>query len=882
MIKEFNVLLKSKWILFSEALIILALALLGCSPPVEQKLFPPASLQINPQGQDRILKQSLVLEKNRKVWFPTTTNYSFQGGEFFNTAENLMIAGDATSNVRLRGVGHSLAERFYKVKENSTQATPRQSLYLEAALGQKKDIFISLLHTKIVGIQGSADAIKSGMAVASGIAKQTFAQIDFVTVCDQIKTFLDSLPDLIKEKGAFIDVVHKLRDRIEDYKPRIDKFGQELKLVSLNKSVAENLYHLRSVLTLPLDKKVLDQVQLQLDQTQTLGRKIGAMTNGEQALSALLDIWLMLDTDSRKKYFEPVSKVLFDTLSSKSDADIMLIRDGTWWPRLWLTRAGIIKELNSYGIDKLRFQLDQAVSVAMVTQFKQTLIVQLKNLPTAIQTILFDEMSQTVKTLIDASIPYNYHPFFANLAVKWGSGEIFAGKDVIPGLEGNDFDVTKYSGSDFQVKPAKDASPTRTGSGVIGASLSLATERWTHLPDIESVGYKDTAYFQMVLSALNKIPALGGFWQMDDKLYPSFHLQIGVSDPFANIMDLKQVIHSGDSYAVPDLIELSDSFSMDQKKTLALGPKFSVHSQAELLRGLSNLLIYFKDWSASSFDFRMSRFVLGELKLDVPPALENEPLFPKDKLYEYCLGITNVLLSNLKKDGTGLYLLSNNGQIYSGKQLDEAKKNRSLQALIVDVGLNKKASVAKTSDIARYVLGLKQFLVATDGVENSASSTIQAVVDGKKPNLQELLDAREQIRLLVMAFSNFLSNRIQQKDGGFAAIFSVSDLKMVPGERNLIDQMYAILALSEVSKYLGMDVYRAAAMDGYYFLNRQMWDDKEGFYSSKEGSFVAPTPEEVSLFLRTAGEVREFLTGESRDQADFLLAHFAGQVTGEN
>jgi hypothetical protein len=209
--------------------------------------------------------------------------------------------------------------------------------------------------------------------------------------------------------------------------------------------------------------------------------------------------------------------------------------------------------------------------------------------------------------------------------------------------------------------------------------------------------------------------------------------------------------------------------------------------------------------------------------------------------------------------------------------LDEAKKQQALMAGYVDRSQSGLADEVKSADLARFVVAMTQFLDATEGVEKSQSKLV-------KERLTQIKEARAQVKLLAFMMGNFLVRKMQRPGGAVESVYSVKENKVVSKSMHLIDQLSVIHAFVELERVMQMSEFKARAIEVYYSLNQNFWNDEAGFYSDVlnselKGEFRKPTPIRFVGVLRTLARLKS-LPGQdfSRGQIQFLVDAFSGQV----
>jgi hypothetical protein len=333
-------------------------------------------------------------------------------------------------------------------------------------------------------------------------------------------------------------------------------------------------------------------------------------------------------------------------------------------------------------------------------------------------------------------------------------------------------------------------------------------------------------------------------------------------------LNLRRLSDSRVSYAVPDRLQVQVGGSATSNSLhttpVAEVPSVGVRGQAELLKGLSRLTRLARDWEPTAFDPIMGSINAADFLPDLPREAVNQRLFPKDLIFAAALGNAGVLLQNLTKQSSPVMLIgvaNGEGQrrIKFADQVgltgETPAEPTSALAAIVDVTGTERGQVARTGDVARYVLALVEFSRSVEGLEKTKSAPLLESIGSGQTAVEQILDAREDLKLLVMAMSNFLASEMVDSRGLLMAEFDRANARArqrEPGKGSIIlDHAWSIRALMEASSLLGAQVYKTAALDLYRSLLRHHFHAGSGFFRNQPEQ--APTPEEVAAML-VAGE----------------------------
>lgn len=857
----------------------------SCAPVAVEKNTADTEIKFEPSLEDRELPWDKIQSTNTQWFLPKSTSFVLSGSRLMNMFENLMFLGDSLNDVGIRHRAHDFVRSFYGSSDNTTSPKIEQSLYLEAALGEKKAVLLNLLKNKQKGLQDTVPALDRTLPKVKS-ALGNVNRLPLSDLAPAIQAMLDNFVAILEAEGGLRMVWKELKAQVDGtYREQISELGRALVQVSPAKRVVDNTRLMRTVLKLPLSGPTLKNMEAQFNKIDDVASRLERLDGSYDGMRLLLDIWLMLDDKARQSTFKKFSSVLYYALTSKGDDWVRSLRENNSYdPLSWSLEqitirnglAGIIKVM---GVEKLKNDIAPELQKAVPAKFEEQMKAEILKLPDLVAKLVKEKIdANDIKIKKALSTKENTREFFANLSVTWGKREIYQGKDYAQGLERDRYVVKMEEDGAPNFSPDPNVSLNSTTSNVLGASFSLAARRFDRVTEFEGTTYEHPAYFQMVMSMLNKIPALGGFTKIDDTLYPSFHILKNGRDVFERQLDIKTQSGSDFYYVVPDYIALKPPFRMDNDRTQTMGLQFGVASQAELLRGLSHAVEFLRDWKVNGFDVKMGRYILGDLIPDLPPHLHNEALFPKDKLFEYALGIASVILENMKREGSGLVLMDEGGKIFYGNEIDKAKKAQALMAAMVDIKLSEREDTIRTADLSRYILAMSKFVSAIQGFESSRSQVLHKIEDGEEKMAKKLRESLSQVKLLMAMMSNFLVHKMQRADGSMDSFYSLKVGKVISNSRNLEDQLLAIQALLTTGETLGMGVYLGSAYDIYFGMNHVFFNDSKGFYSTSDRTWRAPDSYLYTELLTALTRLSK-KTDFSRGQINRLIGQFRGQLT---
>jgi len=308
---------------------------------------------------------------------------------------------------------------------------------------------------------------------------------------------------------------------------------------------------------------------------------------------------------------------------------------------------------------------------------------------------------------------------------------------------------------------------------------------------------------------------------------------------------------------------------------------YSASEQAELLRGVSVIAQYFKDWKINAYNRSVQVIKASSLLPEFPQEELNYSIFPKE--FSYTLAILNGvnILQNLNKKNSTVFLLNDSGEAYWTNDKNKAKSPMAMAA-IVDIKGGKRSLKVKSSDVANYILALVEFLKATDGIKNTESFILKNKSDGDSTPAKEIIKARKMIGNLAVALGNFLTHKMQGDDGGFYSEFDRKRLRVnKKSKRKLANQIIIMQALMSLSNHFKVNIYNWAAIDAYYFMNNNLWSTRSDFYiNAEEGTVKRLNLLEASELLKTLRQMTLHLSGSELQQLQRLSRTWESRFRG--
>jgi hypothetical protein len=830
----------------------------ACTREAINKPLTDAAITIGPSSKDVVL--NLAPPSANEIKKSLQMNGAVSSADYFRTAELLQEIAKEDNNENLSRYAKGMVSSFYENRNNFTQSSFSQSLYITAMVGEAEPLIHEQLAKILIQLGDGKTKITKLLEKSSGSypwPQQSHTLPELVSTADKyVNWLLTQMPKQGIAPELAKPAIAAIREEYSKLRPRIIRHTQKFHGSQNIKEGVKNLKELMGEFAIESGPEQEKDLAKALD----LDKAIEDTKTSGQALNLLIKLWRAVPPEDREATFKPASPEIYEFLNGKSDAALdCLLAPVCINPLLLAAQVVVMGKLEEYGVEKLKLQMSQAILTSIKDSVIETALKELPKIPFMIR----DEMDKEIGkflALID-TVRNDTITFARKNAENWSKTEL---AQLIPGVEAANVNVSLQNGR-YKVAAEKNSTATapgaiQTGAETLGVSLSI-----TH----KFLPTEKQKQRSALVGSLVKLLAMGGFRSPGGASYSSYAM--AMDGPRNKFHNLKTVLGDESSFAVPDAFQVKPDLAMDRVRASA---NSSVAAQAELLRGVSAQIKYLRDWEKNEFDEVLSSVQVEDLAPDVPKGAVNESAFPKRLLFALAVGNAAIQLQNITKNLSPAFLILPEGEFLWGNQYREISEGKvSAVAGMVNIENGKRGTVVRTVDIARYILAMDAFLDATEGVENTNSEPLLEKSGDDSSVIDQLTEARKYLRLFMMGLTNYLVYVAQDKDGGFHGYHILKPgvgTERVPDGRILQDQALAIRALSVSAKRLKMGIYSWAALDGYYFLNRSFWDSKNQFYVSKVGQggnkIGTPNLLEVANTIRALRELQGFMPLGSRVQ----------------
>jgi hypothetical protein len=595
-----------------------------------------------------------------------------------------------------------------------------------------------------------------------------------------------------------------------------------------------------------------------LSQGRLIAKDLDGLIDAQAGLTVLIDIWGILSVQERADYFKNENKSLFDFLSKQDARELSCLRLAGCSGGIIngiAKKLFILPQIKDYGIEQLKAKLNEKTLHHMIGQIESFAQTFIGTLPAAFITQINSGLAAKDQEL--QIIQKNYPDYLKDLLAKW------AGK-AMPGTDG------KVAGFESSMINVQISGKNRMFIEAAGSSLDLKADTAGSAMTANALFLQNSPQhsdFKMrtALSQVNKLIAIGGYRDDAQKLVPALMMPIEKTRAF---LDLMTFTKSDYSYRIPDKIKMLDSFHASAQP---YAKNFSASAYAEQLKGLSHMINFTADWKRTGFEDSLGKVKAQELTSEIQNPALARPLFPKDLLFALNIGDAAVLLKNITKKSTPVFLVTLNDKTIWADQYQPGGEDTAIMAGLVDIKEGQRSTTVQGQDVANFILAIQEFLSATEGVERTQSAILlEKDIHGVTP-LKALLEGREELKLLTIALANFVSSQLLNEQSLVQATFSLTKMQKSNEENFQIeDQAVAIRALLAAWKITGMEAYLWSAHEIYFAMNKNAFDSEEHFYVNGDGS-VLGFPQKVNT-LRALVELNPSLPPASQTQLARVLA----------
>jgi hypothetical protein len=555
----------------------------------------------------------------------------------------------------------------------------------------------------------------------------------------------------------------------------------------------------------------------------------------EDAFITLINNWLAITF----KLSAPSD--LHDVFNTLTDSEIMLIGDEPLasyllhW-KLVLIRNKIIDKLETFGsVSSFKNMVEQNVLFSTQAKINMSLKPIVKNFSGEIVAKLepslrtqIDQARQTSGELYRKFGRYYLGQKIFNVTdltlangpdslAKENSDNLIISQKRLPLLELSNihFYNSGGHGQGLSLFVSDSREETRTSAELLGIALSQNLHRLKTMEFFENITPESQEAVTLQFELYNKLLAMGGFTTETGELISS--LAVSTSLAPGTRANLNEYHPETASFAIPDDLLIENNFKLDPQTERQV--RISLSGQMELLRGFSQIMEFTKPWQSNSFDLGLPKIRLKEDPTIIP--------FSKEHIFALSFGLSSMILRNIQYKMLGF--IRSDDQFIEAKTIDDISQIHPSAATLSSYEPLKMAHIVTASETAKAIIGLSEFLTATDDIDKADFSSFKDAAISA-----QIISGRENARRLLTGLTVFVTKYLLSPDGGAAVGYDLDRHQIIGGERSLSDQIIIQDALIKASKYLGVDYFISRALENLFFINKSFWNADLGFYSEHE------------------------------------------------
>lgn len=828
------------------------LAVVACSPNVKEKKFDEPKTNFDPRYEDTDVQNGsqLSFDFNRIA----SMDGFYSPAVMHRLTENLLSISELTGQTEFDQVAKRLWRKTQDLPGARNFVPVKSSPFAVLAIAQTE----APIQEELVLID---QKVRSGIAVIQSSLKTVVSQHPWPkgpqevdVAAGFIAQFLEKFSTDLSAREIYQPLKDALITELATQKEWVQNLGKKLADSVQNLKKLGDLIH---VLEDTIEKEkidVPDNLKLTLTQGKEIAKGLESCNSAQGALAVIVDVWNLLDEQQRETFIKPVNKDLYKLLHGKSRKDLQCLKksDCNGFLRDLVKQFFILPKLEAYGVAKICSELNDQSLQFSVRTLKEMAPSLFAEVPTLTEEAVLKAIQEKRQHLAD--IKNNYAEFFQEKFQTWGTAQL-PGLGSTYGFNSGKMEV-HLRNREMRMTLQKDSvtTPENVGTGLAAMAGLLNTDSQPMYGQ------------QMGMDAVNQLLAMIGYADRNKKLMPALMMPLEESAP---LLDVNQFSSSKDSYAMPDKVYLGTEFQSTLQRPEVID--LSALQQAELLNGIGHMMAYFRDWQTTAYESNLGIVKAKDLVPEFDLEALNKNVFPKSDLFALSIANAAVILKNIAKNFSQVFVVGLNNQITWVNEYDFQGGDTAVMAGVVDIVAGKRQSVVQSENVSRWMLAISQFLKASEGIEGTRSEILlKPDAQGVRP-LDTLLDARKQLRLLLIGMSNFLSNQLVAKDGLVVKSMKLSDMQIESDvEKTVLDQALAIRALLTVADVTKVSLYRVSAIEIYYKMNLYLYNPKIRFYSVAPQSKAIPLPLAMEI-VRSLSQLKPHLPPQSQKQLSWIL-----------
>lgn len=828
------------------------LCLTACAPKAEDRHFDAPKTIFGPNSRDTDLTTRLKAFDQTSVvlnWQDTVSTASY-----FQQSENLVILGELLKNPALKEKGLNWIKRFYQQPKMTSTVDLAQTPFAALASAQTQIEVQKTLGEVSGEIQKSRDILRSKIQILAKNYPWPKKAENLEVVLKHAMAFTNEIMKALPSMGLPDLIETSLQEELpKQTKPLFTEIAALIEQMKRTTTLSQVLNLVDKTIK-EFEVDVPQELLKSMQQGRIIAQGLDSMQDSQGGLRVLIDIWKILSPKEQAEYFQAVNDSLYDFLSKQDEKELNCLRlegcSGGLFKGI-AKKLFILPKIKQYGLEKLKAEMNAKTREYVLAQIEAFAVGFVTEIPQTFS-------DRIDKGLVDkgtelSSVQQNYGDYLKKLLATWSLKILPETKGQVNGFEVSNVKVdisAKNKMSLEAVGNLGDLKANTAGTSIMVNSLLM-----------ENVSISEPLALRTALSQVNKLISIGGYRDDQNKLIPAL---LSPVDPIKKPLDIMNLTASASavSYRIPDKIRLQDAFHADEK--MVYDKNFSASALAEQIKGLSHMLRLTADWKETNFDRVLGGIKAQDLTQEIQSDALNRALFPKDMLFALNLGDVAVLLQDITKKATPVFLLTLKNQVLWADQYS-ASTETAIMAGIVDIKEGRKSNVVQAQDVAKFLMAITDFLQATEGVENTKSSLLLEKDANGVAALDTLIEGRRDLKLLVVALANFISNQLMSEKHLVQDQYYLNEKERANNPEYRIEaQVYGIRALLKAWEVTELETYLWSAQEIYFAMNKNLYNQKERFYVNGDESKL-DFPQKINTLVALM-QILPHLPNESQAQ----------------
>lgn len=795
-------------------LITTIFSLMSCGPKLEEKQRQPIDIPNGKKFQDKTLNSFADLSfAQENLINRSSVQDSLKQLEMI--FEIYQITQDQNWKTQI--------EKAYRDLEKNT--IPKKISYSSS---NYLNLVYEHIHTEVDSTVKSTDKkIAADTKKVIELVRKTQKNSLKITLESALHEKLDAAQNFMSTLTSEIKKANILQEFKDSFLPELNKQSQTLltEAVRFDEAFvrAESLKNSLSLISTFLQKtatQISSEDQNNLILGQQLADSLETMKDSQTGLQAITLVWTLLNDQQRLTYIKEANKDLYDFLSDKSAEDIQCMREKNCrgFKTKIVLNLGVYPAIEKFGLKNI---------VDLINQ-KSLLFINQK-----VNQVAFDILNKIGELISDRVV----------VTVNQKRADLGQFKDNLRGH------LSKGLEQKFLTQKIKSPS-----AFLIDSQSSLLDF------DTQSVYIR------------NKIHYLPFSTEKNKTLQSQFEIVEGV----VSLPLFSQSPQTEEKTLQSDLTELLLNPEPRQFLNSLSNPQSEVHlkQQSELLITTSAALEELADWKKTTFDEGLSQIKASEILTQFKTKELEKSFFPKNDLAALMLSISSQVLKLMQSADSMLVLVDNTNQILPIQKVMDTSASSIALAAATDFKKGARTSTAKASDIGDFVSALSRFYQATEGIENTQSEILTRQQDSQSSFLDQAIAARKQIKLLIVALANFISNQLIQSNGLISKSIALNENLKPLQQYELLDQTRAIGALVKAYELTRIDAYLWTAQNIYYSMNWLLYSDKINFYQQNTENEVQSAIDKTKLLetYKDLLQLKPYLGLEQQEQFEKIFS----------